>query len=80
IDLIFPVTDNVILPLAQSRDKFESVCQLAIPAKTAMAATGNKLETFALAKQLNVPYPQTRLVHTVEEALDQGPRMKWPLV
>ena len=80
IDLIFPVTDTTILPLVAARERFEDICRLAIPPTEALETTRNKLKTFELAERLGVPFPRTRLVHSVGEALEFGPAMGWPLV
>ena len=80
IDLIIPVTDAVIIPLSEARDRFEGVTKLAIPDQEALAIVTDKMKTLALAEQLGVPAPRTCLVATVQEALAQGPALGWPLV
>jgi len=80
VDLIIPVTDELILPLSRERSMFENVCRLALPEEDALEVTTNKLETLALARRLQVPVPRTRLVHTVDEALRGGPALGWPVV
>ena len=80
IDLIFPVTDNTILPLVDARERFEGICRLAIPPTDALEITRDKLKTIELAKQVGVPTPQTIQVRTVDEALEFGPELGWPLV
>jgi predicted ATP-grasp superfamily ATP-dependent carboligase len=80
VDLIIPVTDAVILPLAESRAKFRDVCQVAMPEATALDVVTNKLKTLELAERLQVPAPRTALVDTVQEALERGPALGWPIV
>jgi len=80
VDLIIPVTDELILPLSRERSLFENVCLLALPEEEALEVATNKLATIALAERLGVPVPRTRLVHTVEEALGCGPALGWPVV
>jgi predicted ATP-grasp superfamily ATP-dependent carboligase len=80
VDLIIPVTDEVIFPLSQARAQFEDICQLALPDPAALEVVTNKLKTFELARRLRVPVPRTCLVHTVQEAVDQGPALGWPVV
>lgn len=80
IDLIIPVTDAVIIPLSEARDRFAGVTKLAIPDPEALAIVTDKMKTLALAEQLGVPAPRTCLVATVQEALAQGPALGWPLV
>ena len=80
IDLIIPVTDAVIIPLSEARDRFEGVTKLALPDKDALAVVTDKNKTLALAEQLGVPAPRTCLVATAQEAMEQGPSLGWPLV
>ena len=80
VDLIIPVTDAIILPLAQSRARFEGLCQLALPEDSALAVVTDKCKTLHLAEQVGVPTPQTILVHTVQEAGAAAARLNWPIV
>ncbi len=80
VDLIIPVTDEVILPLSQQRARFEGVCKLALPAADALRVTTDKHKTMELADRLHVPVPRTHLVRTVGEALRHGPALGWPVV
>jgi predicted ATP-grasp superfamily ATP-dependent carboligase len=79
-DLLIPVTDEVILPLAASRDAFADVSVLAVPAPEALAVVTDKSATLALARRLGVPCPSTALVSTVPEAAEAGERLGWPVV
>ena len=80
VDLIIPVTDDVILPLSAARSRFDGVCKLALPRVTSLDVVINKLKTIRLAEELGVPTPVTRLVHSTGEALDQARSLGWPLV
>ncbi|MEZ4870529.1 MAG: ATP-grasp domain-containing protein [Caldilineaceae bacterium] len=80
VDLIIPVTDALILPLAQARQRFAEVCQLALPDDAGLAVVTNKRATLQLAEKLGVPIPQTILVHTVEEAAAAAQKLSWPAV
>jgi predicted ATP-grasp superfamily ATP-dependent carboligase len=80
VDLILPVTDPAILTLAAARSRFESICELAIPSDAALAAVTNKTETLELARRLGVPIPRTRLVKSVEDAVESARSLSWPLV
>jgi predicted ATP-grasp superfamily ATP-dependent carboligase len=80
IDLVIPVTDAAILPLAESRSCFDGLCRLAMPSPAALSAVTDKLQTIELARRLGVPIPATRLVRTVQEALDAAPELGWPMV
>ena len=59
-DIVIPVTENTVQPLAKERRKFESVTVLAVAKDEALDVVFNKQKTFALAAELDVPIPQTR--------------------
>src|SRR3990172_4931107 len=80
VDLVIPITDAAILPLSERRSDFEGVCKLAVPDAAALDVVTNKLKTVELAQRLGVPTPQTRLVHTAAEALEQSRSFAWPIV
>lgn len=80
IDLIIPVTDEIILPLAGIRDQFEGVCEVALPDTAALQVVTDKCLTVALAEQVGVPTPRTYQVHTIREAQAKAPRLRWPVV
>lgn len=80
VDLVIPVTDDVILPLARARARFDGLCALALPSDGALALAGDKLATLELARELGVPTPRTALVSTVDEALDAAGALGWPVV
>jgi predicted ATP-grasp superfamily ATP-dependent carboligase len=79
-DLIVPVTDDVIVPLSEARERFAGICSLAIAETDALAATRDKLATLELARSLGVPTPRTALVSTAEQARREATSLGWPLV
>lgn len=80
IDLIVPVTDEAILPLAGAREEFAGLCRLALPEPDALAVVTDKLKTLELAERVGVPAPRTRVVSTVDEALAAADELGWPVV
>jgi predicted ATP-grasp superfamily ATP-dependent carboligase len=80
VDLIVPVTDQVVLPLSDARERFAGVSTLALPEPQALASTADKLATMELARELGVPTPRTALVATADEALEAVPTLGWPVV
>jgi predicted ATP-grasp superfamily ATP-dependent carboligase len=80
IDLIIPVSDEQLLPLARARTRFDGVCALAIPDDEALAQVADKSATIDLAMRTGVPIPRTTLAHTVEEALAAASELGWPVV
>jgi predicted ATP-grasp superfamily ATP-dependent carboligase len=80
VDLIVPVTDDVIVPLSEARERFQGVCSLAIAESEALAATRDKLATLELARSLGVPTPRTALVSTAAQARHEASSLGWPVV
>ena len=80
IDLIIPVTEEVILLLAGERHRFEELCQIAMPDAQILAATRNKAQTMEMATQLEVPLPLTFTVETMEQAVECAGQLHWPIV
>jgi predicted ATP-grasp superfamily ATP-dependent carboligase len=80
VDLLVPVSDEVLLPLSAARDRFAGGCALAIPEPDALRAVTDKEATLALGRRLGVPTPRTALARTVDEALAVAPALGWPVV
>ena len=80
LDLIIPVTDDAILPLAAARSRFPGSTHLALPNNEQLEAVHDKLATIALAERLGVPVPRTELVTSVGEAARHCRRLGWPVV
>jgi len=80
IDLIIPVTDEVLLPLSEARDRFAGVCALAIPSAEALAVVGDKAATLELAARLGIPVPRSCLVTTAAEAIERAVDFRHPIV
>jgi predicted ATP-grasp superfamily ATP-dependent carboligase len=80
IDLIVPVSDEVLLPLSAARDRFAGVCALALPDAAALATVIDKGATLALGRRLGVPVPRTAVVRNADEALAAASKLGWPVV
>lgn len=80
IDLVIPITDEIGLPLAAARARFEGVARLALPDPAAMAIAHDKARTLELAERLGVPIPATIAVATVDDAVRAAADLGWPVV
>jgi predicted ATP-grasp superfamily ATP-dependent carboligase len=80
VDLIVPVSDEVLLPLSAARDRFAGTCALALPGAAALATVIDKGATLALGRRLGVPTPRTALARSADEALAAAPELGWPVV
>jgi predicted ATP-grasp superfamily ATP-dependent carboligase len=81
VDLIVPVTDAVILPLHESRDRFRGVSRLAIADDPeAFRAVMDKSRTLELAASLGIPAPRGVLATSPDAALEDARPLGWPVV
>lgn len=85
VDLVVPVTDDTVLPLAAARSRFAGVCALALPDDDRMAVVNDKLRTAHLAQDLGIPVPRTALVTSAEPdgtqaAGTEASGLGWPVV
>jgi predicted ATP-grasp superfamily ATP-dependent carboligase len=80
IDLVVPVTDEIGLPLAAARDRFDGLTTLALPEPAALEATHDKRATVAVAERLDIPVPPTRSVRSLDEAAAAAAGLGYPVV
>jgi predicted ATP-grasp superfamily ATP-dependent carboligase len=67
LDLIIPVTDWTVIPLSKFRDAFQGICRLALGPHSALEIAADKYRTISLARDLQIPIPQTALVRSLQE-------------
>jgi predicted ATP-grasp superfamily ATP-dependent carboligase len=80
VDLILPVTDNVLQPLINASASFEGVCTLGVPDKKAYEIVTDKSQTLELASKLDIPVPATRRVETLKDLDRISDQLEFPLV
>lgn len=80
IDLLIPVTDDVILPLVQTWQEESPSTRLAAAPRAALEIAWDKWDTIELAGRLGVPVPRGGLVPTGEEAVALARQLRWPVV
>ena len=80
VDLLIPVTDDVIIPLDAMRDSVPSGCRLAIADQPSLRQAWDKRQTFDLAEQLGVPCPRSVLAIDSDAALLAAKSIGWPVV
>jgi predicted ATP-grasp superfamily ATP-dependent carboligase len=80
VDLVIPITDDIGLPLAAARDRFDGVATLALPEPDILAVAHDKARTFELAERVGVPLPPTVAVATTDEAVSAAGELGWPVV
>lgn len=79
VDLIIPVSDAALLPLARARHDL-AAARLAAPHDEAVEIAISKSRTIELAQQLGVPVPQTRLAFDADDALRGATEVGYPVV
>jgi protein-tyrosine-phosphatase/predicted ATP-grasp superfamily ATP-dependent carboligase len=77
-DLVIPTSDDALVPIALRRTELTALARFAIPDEAGFLSTYRKRETFALARRLNVPCPETTLIEDLG-ALEASAR-KPPLI
>ncbi|MEO6989065.1 MAG: ATP-grasp domain-containing protein [Aquihabitans sp.] len=80
IDVIVPVTDDVIVPLAHYRDALPQGCLVAMADDEARGRAASKVGTGLLARSLAIPQPRHEIVHQPEDAGGCTERLGVPVV
>lgn len=84
VELVVPVTDDVIFPLAAARPRFEGLTALAVADDAALATASDKLATVRLAQEQGIAVPRTLAVDELgpEAALAAAAAggLGWPVV
>ena len=79
-DLVIPITDDTLQPLAKARERLEPLAKLAIAPPAALEAMTDKEQTLALAVRLGLPVPVSETVATPDEATALVARLTFPVV
>ncbi|MCJ7712453.1 MAG: hypothetical protein MUQ32_16650, partial [Chloroflexi bacterium] len=80
IDLLVPVTDDVIAPLVAERARFEAICRVVLPEPEALELAADKAATLDLARRMSVPVPETIVAGDEATLAEAGRRLGWPVV
>jgi predicted ATP-grasp superfamily ATP-dependent carboligase len=82
VELVVPVTDDVIAPLAAARHRFEGVAAVAVAGDAALAGAWDKLATIRLAEPQGIAVPRTVAVDELgpEAAMAAAGGLGWPVV
>ena len=79
-DLIIPVTEDSVHPLARQRAVIEPLAPLAIAPDDALALVANKARTFELAASLGVPIPRSETFNDLEVLRSAAAAFDYPVV
>lgn len=80
VDVLIPVSDEILLPLAHARGQRHGACRIMIPDLRTLTATVDKAQTINLARSVDVATPRTAVCETAEQALDAAGDFGWPVV
>ncbi len=80
VDLIIPVTDEIVHLVARHRDRFEPDCLVAVAEAKSLRTVMDKARTMELAERLGIPTPRTSVVQSTAEALVAAESIGWPVV
>lgn len=80
VDLLIPVTDEIIIPLSADRGRVPPRCRVAMADAPALERVVDKLATLELARSLSVPIPDTVTVDSPEQAIQEAGSLGWPIV
>lgn len=79
-DLVIPVAEDTLQPLAAAREAIEKLAKLAIAPAAGLEIMTDKARTFALAEQLGVPVPASRTFTSEAELSMAAPALTYPVV
>ncbi len=79
VDLLIPVCDQSILAVSSARHRFGST-SVALPTPASLELAMDKGQTLALAAEIGIPIPETRMVTAPGELTEATSGLGWPLV
>lgn len=79
-DLVIPVTEDTVQPLARERARIEGRTKLAIAPNDALEIMTNKAKTFDLAQKLGVPIPKSWTFAEEDALVRSAPDLPYPIV
>ena len=77
--LVIPTVESTLVVLAEHREQVEQYAPLAATGAESLAIAVDKSRTVQLAQELGVPVPATLRCDSVEEALDRGAQLRFPV-
>jgi protein-tyrosine-phosphatase/predicted ATP-grasp superfamily ATP-dependent carboligase len=79
-DLVIPVTDVTLIPIARSLERLQRLCAIAAQPFDVLEQVTDKSRTLDLARRVGVPCPQTVVVHDQAELDRHASAMRFPVV
>ena len=79
-DVLFPVCEWAVVPISEERHRITRYTRLPLPSHQSLMSTFDKTQTLKLAKELNVPAPETYEVHSESELQEIARKVTYPAV
>lgn len=79
-DLVIPVAEDTLQPLAAQRERIEKLAKVAIAPNAALEIFTDKARTFALAEKLGVPIPKSITLDDFAAATEHAAKLDYPVV
>lgn len=80
VKLVIPMTDYTLILFSKYRSKFPSFTTIPIPEYETICKVVNKGLTFQIAKEQNIPIPETIFINSLDEIPKIAPKLNYPLV
>jgi predicted ATP-grasp superfamily ATP-dependent carboligase len=80
IDVLLPMTEITTLLLTQHQQSLPAHVRLPFASAATVAAAADKAAVMALAEQVGVPIPRTRVVHSIDEGRAVAAELVYPIV
>ncbi|MEM3378395.1 MAG: ATP-grasp domain-containing protein [Candidatus Bathyarchaeia archaeon] len=79
-DLIIPVTDFTVIPIAEYKEDFEKYVKVATPSYETALKAYDKANTVRIAAEHGIPHPKTFFIENVEHIRKILGEIKYPVV
>lgn len=80
IDVLLPVTDICVLPVAENRDRFETLCHVPLPSWESLRQAADKISIVDIARKLDVAVPTSVVLQSAEQISVDREAIPFPLV
>ncbi|RLA43243.1 MAG: hypothetical protein DRR42_22060 [Gammaproteobacteria bacterium] len=80
IDILLPITDVSIFPVAEHLESFNAYCCVPISSLKSLLRAANKQDIFELADELGVPVPSSITINNAEQCLSALKNLQFPVV
>jgi len=80
IDLLIPVTDVCVLPIAEHKELFENICRIPLPSFAALKMAADKSYLLQCAEDLGVAIPSSISINNCDEVHSRNLNLDLPVV